>query len=318
MERLAKNPRVLSFFCVALSAFTPAYADIANPGDVGGMGALFNAFSNVIRTEVWPALQATPAYAFAESLFAFFTAILLIELVFRFMMSGVTLAEVLEKIFFIALVRCLMLVYDDGTAAMWGWADAFGGSIQQAAVGTDELFFVPAFISGIMNKFSFLDLSIFDGIMVVLSLVVLSILTTILSVLSYFAVAWGVWGYTVAKLLGWMFVPLMMFKRLEFLWDGWFRFFMGFLMFTVMARVQLSLTAIIFRLYFNLPTYSAGDPLPATELTGLSDFLGVIVMIVIAICGLLSTGRFATAIAGGVGGFGGALRSVAMTAAKIA
>ena len=64
--------------------------------------------------------------------------------------------------------------------------------------------------------------------------------------------------------------------------------------------------------YFGLPISPGAvtEPIviPGTDL---SDYLGLLTLMIMALIGLIMTGRFAVNIASGVGGFGGVVSSVA-------
>ncbi len=113
-------------------------------------------------------------------------------------------------------------------------------------------------------------------------------------------------------MVGWMFIPMIMFERLSWLFDGWLRFFFGFLIYGVMARANLVLVAIVLKAFFNLPSFSV-PPGQAYffEVRHLSDSFGLLSFLLIGVLALISTGQFASSIAGGVGGIGSAVRGLA-------
>jgi len=124
--------------------------------------------------------------------------------------------------------------------------------------------------------------------------------------LAVLTVTWAIWGYSLAKMIGWMFIPMLMFQRLEWLFSGWLRLFFGFLLYNVIARVNLVLVALILKNLLGATSISPTQDMPfQMAMTSIYDVAGVLVFLVVAVLALISTGKFASTIAGSGGGGGG-------------
>jgi len=292
------------------------YADIDNPADARSTFQNFQPFMDRV-SEILANTLVSPIGEFAETLFLFFTAALIIGRLSRYIWQGITIAEIGETIALIIVVRVMMVMYGPVTTYMWQWANAFGGGIQQVAVGSDDIFFVGVFIKNIVDRIALADVSIWEGIMASIAIAVLSVILFALTLLAFIASAWPIWGYAVAKLIGWMFIPTILFKRLSFLFDGWLRFFFGFLMYAVCIRVNLSLVAIALGLFFNLPVGDSPSAPYIFPVQNFMDFFGLAAICLISLAGLWSTGKFSAVIAGGVGGVSDGIRRATMAAGRL-
>jgi hypothetical protein len=303
---------------MAVVLLLPAIAS-AERIDAGNARSAFENFEPFVDqvSAILANTLASPLGDFAETLFLFFTATLFIGTMSRYIWQGITFAEIIEKLALIMIVRVMMVTYGPVTTYMWQWANAFGSGIQEVATGSGDTFFVGTFIKNIVDRLQVADVSIFEGVMAAISTALLGLIVFVLSILSFIASAWPIWGYAVAKLTGWMFIPLLLFRPLSFLFNGWLRFFFGFLMFAVFVRVNLTLCAIAFGLYFNLPVGDVPSGAYTFHVLQLSDFFGIAAICLMGVFGLWSTGKFATAVAGGVGGFSDGLAKFAMAAGRL-
>jgi len=305
--------KITLFLCL-LSGF--AGRALAAPADPGNFSSVTQTFG-VIITEIErliPRILNDPELSDVGLMFwQTFAVILLVNLVVKFKFRGITLEEAFGVILLIGLVRAGMMYFGDITSAFWGWSEGVAQGIQRIALGNTDLMFIPRFTYDIYKSLSFSDYSILDGLNVVIALVVMNVVGVVLGILSILAVAWGLWGYAIAKMVGWMFVPFIMFERLAWIFDGWLRFFFGFLIYGIMARANLVLIAIALRAYFGLGSYSV----PANsaflfDLAHPAEAFGLLAFLTIGIFALISTGQFASAVAGGVGGFSSGVRSMVL------
>lgn len=303
---------------VALSPWigAPAWADIDNPSDPRSTFENFQPFMDRVTT-ILADVQDSDLGDFVEMLFLVFTTCLIVEAFGRYITIGITLPELLETFVVIAMVRVLMILYGNMTTWLWGWANAFGGGIQEVALGTDDIFFVGSYLKNIIDRIALSDVSILEGILIVVATALFGLILFVISIFAYVGSAWPIYGYAVAKLVGWMFVPTLLIKRLSFLFDGWLRFFFGFLMYAVFIRINLVLTAIIWELYFNIPPGTAPGQTFDLPIKTFNDFFGIAALAFISLFGLWSTGKFSIAVAGGVGSFGASFRSIAAMAGRL-
>jgi TrbL/VirB6 plasmid conjugal transfer protein len=89
--------------------------------------------------------------------------------------------------------------------------------------------------------------------------VVIQVLIATFSAVVSAIVAYGAIGSTVIGLLGPVFIPFLVFEKLEFLFWGWLRAFIGFCFYKVLAAAVLSILAhLLAQYYAQLATFS--DP----------------------------------------------------------
>jgi hypothetical protein len=83
---------------------------------------------------------------------------------------------------------------------------------------------------------------------------VLGVMTVLLSALSAFSIfilAYGAIGATVVGLLGPVFIPFLVIRKLDFLFWGWFKAFLAFSFYKVVAAATLSVVSTVFAAYFT-------------------------------------------------------------------
>ena len=141
----------------------------------------------------------------------------------------------------------------------------------------------------------------------------------LLSIISFLSSCWALYGYALSKIIGLFFIPFLMLEKTSFLFDGWVRFFCGFLIYGIIARANLVLTMIAIKTFYGIPTNTINTSLVISyDFTGLGDVLGMVAFTFISILALLSTGRFAATIVSGAQGFGGSVAAVAYGVARMA
>ncbi len=86
--------------------------------------------------------------------------------------------------------------------------------------------------------------------------IVLSILAALISVI----IAYGAIAATIIGLLGPVFIPWMVFDKTDFLFWGWFRAFLGFEFYKVVAAATLSIMSHLLISYLTSGAMNAGSP----------------------------------------------------------
>lgn len=242
-------------------------------------------------------------------LWAGFSFILLANLLMMYMLGGTHIYSIIQSVLMIATVRILMNHFDDITGALWNTSEGIALGIQKATLGTTDLWFASGFIQDVMGSIS-IDWFSFDFIVQGILVILLYVLCTALSVMAFLASVWSLWGYILAKMIGLFFLPFILFERLSWLFDGWLRFFIGFLVYGILARINVILGVICIKSFLNLPSgqlptgtsffYSTDKP---------DDVITLLCVLAICLAALASSGRFASAIVAGTSGFGYSLRT---------
>ena len=278
--------------------------------DLSSFSSITNTMVSFINDvdAVITAVFMNPALSgFVYTLWTFFTIFLISWFIFDYIFGEVSLRRLFDVVLTIGITKVLIDYYDDLTSAFWSWSIGFAEGIQMAAVGNTDLFFLPSYIFNTVKSLSFSDFNVLtSGLSLIVASTLGLILTVALGISAVFTATWSIWGYAVAKMIGWMFIPTLMFERLAWLFEGWLRFFFGFLLYNVIARVNLVLVALVFK---GLMGASSISPLSAppmqVQLDGIQDVAGLFCFLLIGIVALLSTGKFAMTLAGGGGGSGG-------------
>ena len=320
---LMAHPRMCTVWLSALllgllSSGTSFAGDTATYGEAH---TSFSQFLGVLSGHINTILAAgSPASQFVEALFLTAVSIRLIIALSKWVLDTSALADFLAVIMVIAIVRILMDQYQFITTSLFAWAGDFASVIQLPIVGNADAFFVVDYIIKINSSITWEDASIWDGFRIALGSAILSGFVLVLNLVAFFGMTWAVWGFAIAQLIGWMFVPLLLFERTSFIFDGWVRFFVGFLVYTVIVRVNLVLTLLLLTTFYGLPINggTAPDSVFVVNSADLAQHGGLLALILIAILSIISTGKFATAIAGGVGGFGDAIVTITRTASRFA
>lgn len=260
-----------------------------------------------------------------DLLFVFFAIILIIWRFWRYAMKAATLMDVMEAVVLILFTQLTLRTYVTWVDAIWSVGDGMAGSLQNGMIGTKDPFFAPQFIGNVLANMYF-PMSTWANPLTVfvtaLNMTILSVAMLLLSVVAFASVIWGFWGFTLAKLIGMAFVPFLMYERLSFLFDGWLRFFLGFVVYTVIARLNVVLVACSLAIFLgvNIPFgLKPGAPVELPAMTSIFDAIGVSVFLFVGLLSLFSTGKFAATILSGAGGggIGGAMGGAAKAVTKV-
>ena len=299
-----------------VSLFLAGGREARAQADFGDIERSYNSYGEMVEAaQNYLALILAPGSAGAQISDAVFITIAVYVLsvsIAKWMMTDVDTWGLLASFFLVVLVKLLLESYDPITEAAHQLTSGLAAAIQEPIVGTPDVFFPASYISNLVSNFVYVPVNMFEAFAAIMASGILALAGLALAVVSFFTAAWGTWGFAVAKLIGWFFVPFLLVERLSFLFDGWLRFFVGFLIYDVLARINISLTLVVLSRYFGLPISPGAvtEPIviPGTDL---SDYLGLLTLMVMALIGLIMTGRFAVNIASGVGGFGGIVSNVA-------
>ncbi len=281
----------------------------------------FQSFLTNVNTYLAKILgPGTNATKFIEAEFLAFMIYRLSVEVAKWVFNASDIVGVFAVIMLGGIVKIMMNFYDPLTTLLLSWAGDASTAIQKPIVGNDDVFFIASYIHNIMQSMSLPETTIFSGVATLLLIASLNLLIWILSLLAFFTVAWGIWGYALTKLVGWFFLPFLMLKRTEALFDGWLKLFLGFLFYMFIARANIVLVLVLLTGFFGLALNPSGTgTVPPAVLIGFKGFdevAGLAALLIVSILALLSSGKFAVALAGGVGGFGGAAATLAFVAAK--
>jgi len=166
-------------------------------------------------------------------------------------MQGIDFVSVFKILFLILMTRALMNQYDLLTDALWDWSDSFAGGLQRSVFGEANVFWLAKYIWNISTGFSFHVSSLLHP-SVFFAQLSASVMAFLLALLAVFSTVWSLWGFVLTKMIGFMFLPCLMFKPLSWLFEGWLRLFFGFLLYNVLARANLILVVIALKSYTKI------------------------------------------------------------------
>lgn len=314
------NKRFTLFLLVLLSPI----ATVASPNfsDQNSVANGFLQFINGVTAAVNNVLTTAAVQADVNLLWTFFALFLVIWTMYQYAFGKGQLVDLLSAAILIMIVKVLMSTFAILVDGIWEAANGFASAVQQGLIGTPDLFFAPTFIAKLLNSISWdtgSTLGFVSSLIMVFSVGFITMLTTVLSALSYIAVIWAFWGYSISKLIGLLFIPFLMYERLSWLFDGWLRFFFGFIFYAVIARINIALVAIALANYFGLSTsLGAIVTIDSGPISQLSQLLGIAVFTLVGIIATLSTGSFVAALVGGSAQSSGVGRLVSLAAFRSA
>lgn len=288
-------------------------------GDVEEAHSSFTAFLQALGGHIDNLLSPTSnAAQFVNAEFIAFATYRLVIVVGKWAFDSADLVEVFSVVMLIAIVQILIDFYDVLTSGLLTWSGDFAGVIQFEILGTDDVFFAVSYISNLVDNISFQEggWSIIPDVVPAFLMICCFGLLWIMATAAFVGMAWAVWGFALAKLIGWFFLPFLLIERTAELFDGWLKFLVGFLFYAVIIRVNMSLMVVLLSSYFEVPATVGGDVDPIVVVVdSFSNVAGLFALNLVGLLSIFATGKFATALAGGVGGFGGTLGRVAMAGA---
>jgi len=195
------------------------------------------------------------------------------------------------------------------TSAMWGMAEGLGADIQYIAVGNRDVFFLPNWSMKMFDLIKTEDVDIWDSLVVIILGIVWYIISALLNLVLIISSFFAMFGYALAKITGVFFIPFILFQGTRNYFDGWVRFFIGFVILAIILRINAVIIAILVKaqcssvignsLGFELPTEPIYISLSGQ--TGSTLLNNLIFSGVVGIFFVLSSFSFASTLAAGSG-----------------
>ena len=294
-----------------------AFAD--PPPDMAETIEKMKPFQSMLKSMMGSIMADKDLKDFVTTVWTAFAVFMLVGILIKFAFEGVQEIQLFHTILVIIFTKVCIDMYDYVTGVFWAWSEGLAGGIQKAVLGSSDPFLIAAFLNDCRQAITWSKLSLLDGANIIVFGIVTTLIVCGLSIVSFLASSWALWGYGLAKIIGWFFLPFVMLKKTAFIFDGWVRFFLGFLIYGVIARANLLMTLIAVRCYFGLPSAAVPYTLP-TKLFDIKtemDGLGLMAFLLVSLLSLICTGKFAATIVSGAGGFGDGLQTLAYTVARI-
>ena len=305
---------ILFLACLVVSGSAHAAPPLSYSDSMGRLNTFMKNVDAVLNN-----ILADPSLSgFVNALWNTLTIVLIVTVLAKYSMTGISTFELIHPLLLILITRLMLNHYDYLTGLFWDWSEGIAGGIQRAVIGNSDPFLLPGFVNDVVSGIQTSGVSIWDGVNLLMASTVILAIISLLSLMAFFASTWALWGYALAKIIGWFFIPFIMFKRLSFLFDGWMRLFLGFLVYGIIARANLLLTVLAVKSYFAVPGYAVNTNTSIRlDFNGIADLFGMAAFLFIAILALIATGRFATVVVSGVSGFGQSISTLAYGLARV-
>lgn len=298
MKKILKIVMLLMLLLGAGAAI--AAPNMASPNSVTSG---FDSFISGVNTKVANVLTSPIVMQDVMLLFNFFAVLLVIWTMYLYAFGKGTIVDLLSTAILIMMVKVLMGQFSVLTTAIWSAGNGYVSSVQTALLGNGDLFFAPTFIANLINSLDFSAspvVNFVNGFIAGIYIAIITVITFLLSALAYFATIWAFWGYTIAKLIGLLFVPFLLYERLSWLFDGWLRFFFGFIVYAIVARLNIALVALAIAAYFGVtPALGVMTPITVAPISSITQVFGLFVFCMVGLLAIVSTGSFVSTIVGG-------------------
>lgn len=284
-------------FAIGFGIMTAVLATTAAamPGSFGT--DLLDAFNGVVDSDVHNFITDTTGamYQFVWAEWAFFTIFIIVITTVNWIFGKAGIPEVIAAVLMITGVASALLNYDYLTQAIWSFSD-LGLAYQNVALGNGADIMWPAkLLNKIVDNISIADVNIFvDSLKVVLWTALYLLLAVLIEIAFYLTSAWSVLGYALSKIIGFVFVPLIMVSWTRGFFDGWLKLFTGFILFNIVGRVIMVMLVRFLQAELD-PT----NPITINPSSGFDGFMSTVAFLTIGLLFLISAGGFAAILAGG-------------------
>ncbi|EOU1356184.1 TPA: hypothetical protein NH806_006479 [Pseudomonas aeruginosa] len=298
---------LLVVFLLPLVLIQPAEAALSDTMRGIFSGALANFVNGIMQD------TNNDIYTWSWMMFLALAFLLLFIEFVKFIFEGFNAASHLEALCYLFVTLGLMASYNAFTEAIWGVGVGLSNGYQQYLVGNTDNFFLSQWIHKATGAVVLDDLDLFDSVRLILYTVQWTVICGLLDVVFWLAAMWAEFGYALAKITGLIFVPFLLLPMTRPLFDGWFKFFCGFVFLLIILKATMVVAAITVKAILESLGVSFagdyGDPAQVVQIAKENMYLllDTSAMLLIAILFILSSFAFASMIAGGVGNLSGGL-----------
>lgn len=282
--------RILLLLLLLLPAL---HAGAAVPTDPAAESV--DVFDNEIKNIVQASMLASSDLGkITWSLWSAFAFFLVFSTVALYMFRGLDLLDVLFALLAIFASLIMMNMYDSLTSWIWSGFDAVGFAVQKTALSNTDPYFMAIYVHEAFAMVELDSVDIFDALGTILWYALFIVLSTILQIMMYIGTSWAMWGYALSKIIGFFFVPFMLLKVTRNIFDGWFKLFMGFVIYNMLIRVVMVLFCVFIKATLGHPTAKIVMPADSSP-----EIITLVIFMVTGILLTLSVSGFAAIIAGG-------------------
>lgn len=254
-----------------------------------------------------------PVNQWSRMLLGFCFFVLIVSEATIFVLDGLNTLRLVAAFVSLSITVAFWLGYDYGTSAMWGVGVAISQGMQSFLVGNTDNFFFIQWVKIAFDNVKLEDMGLWDGIKYWQYSTAWEFIAFLLEAVYWLASMWSELGYGLAKIVGVVFIPFYMLESTRPLFDGWLRFFVGFIILNVILKATMVLSALLvrFTLYdlgmnFNGAWGEPTEVVPFAkeQLYLLADSAAALF---VAVLFVLSSFVFASILASGAGSMSGAL-----------
>lgn len=298
-----------------------AFAD-TNPGIGTTLTTVFNTqIHQYITTLLSPGSQV---YQWTHMLMVFimFLAVFFEILVF---IKKPDIERHLTAVIWIFITMGLWAGYNTFIDVLWQTGEGLASAFQVAATGSSDPWFLSEWAYRIANSYTIHSQGFFGSIQSAILVFIWNIVMLLLEGVMKLVGMWAVWGAAVAKIIGVIFIPFLMLPATRKIFDGWFQYFVGFLILLIVLRITGVVAAITLQAQMMTIGYNCSGSLLCIDngwtatLSETSNSLETIITMFICIALVLSSFSVAKLLASKVGEPStGMAKGVASTATKAA
>lgn len=249
-------------------------------------------------------------YDLVEKVAIALSIVMIVLFFMQFIYSGVSEFDLF--ILVLSILGPKLLLDNYGTVTTEGWSVALGiaNNFQETATGSTASGGIYGFLDALFDNISITGgtLNPFKMIVRGAYMAVLFIVFNIFMGGVALATMWAVWGYSLASIIGLIFVPLSITPITRPFFMSWVSFYIGYLLYVVIARLNLVILYLLTISIFNLPAdivAAPGSSLPVYTIDmnqGIPTSLTT--LMVIGILSMFSIGSMtASLVAGGGASF---------------
>jgi type IV secretory pathway VirB6-like protein len=208
-------------------------------------------FSNDISVFIDTLINHSAFTSFVWGLFTVLIIIVYFTEVAKFMFTGFDIESTTQSTLMVFATLLIFASYQTIFDTTHQLFDEIGLTIQETGTGYRDPFFLFKWVTYSFNSMYNEDVSFwrmpFDDMVYA---VLWYIIATLLQVVMFAIGSWAVWVLALTKILGVLFIPLLIHPSTRNLFDGWFRFTLGSLFLLIVLKATGTLAALAIKAQF--------------------------------------------------------------------
>ncbi len=247
----------------------------------------------------------TDLYLHIKYLVGAFSTILIVRFLITYLFDDITVIDLLVLIFSIFATTIYLNNYADITSYGWTYATGIVVSIHTATIGSHYRGGINSFLLVLFDNIEITsntsNIFLMAGRAFVFA--ILHLLLALFAFGSTLATIWALWGYAITSIWGIVVIPFVILRETRFLFMAWLKVYIGYLIYYVIANLNLVVVYLLVISMFKLPVNIAASPtmsIPIYEINVDEGFpLALVTMLLIGIMSMISIGSLASSLAGG-------------------